>query len=94
VLAAVAILAGCGSQHASQQKQPRLPHALAAAWRAKADSVAEALAAGHRCLAQRRAASLQSSIIRAVNARRLASQFQEPLVGAVNELASRIRCTS
>jgi hypothetical protein len=93
-LAAVALLGGCGSQRAAPQKQPRLPQALATAWRSDADAVAAALAAGDRCLAQRRVASLQTSVIEAVNARRLASQFQEPLLGAVNELASRIRCAA
>jgi len=86
------LLAGCGSERAAPPTQPRLPHALASAWRSETDSVAAALGAGDRCLAQRRAASLQRSVIAAVNARRLASAFQEPLVSAVNDLASRIRC--
>jgi hypothetical protein len=90
--AAVALLGGCGSRHAAAPEQPRLPRALATAWRSDADAVAAALAAGDRCLARRRVASLQTSVIEAVNARRLASQFQEPLLGAVNELAARIRC--
>lgn len=88
LLAAVPVLAGCGAQHSG----PSLPGRLAATWQRQADSVAAALAAGDRCLARRRAVSLQTSVIEAVNARRLASQFQEPLLGAVNELVSRIRC--
>jgi hypothetical protein len=88
-LGAVAVLAGCG---ATRSAGPHLPRTLAAAWRSDADAVAEALAAGARCLARQRAVALQTSVIRAVNAHRLGSQFQEPLVGAVNELASRVRC--
>jgi len=88
LLAVTALLAGCGAQDSG----PRLPRPLASAWQRQADSVAEALAAGNRCLATRRAAVLQASVIRAVNARRLAAQFQEPLVSGVNALASRLRC--
>lgn len=90
LLAAVPVLAGCGARH----QGPSLPEPLAATWQRQADSVAHALAAGDRCLARRRVVALQRSVIDAVNARRLAAQFQEPLVGAVNELASRIRCAA
>jgi hypothetical protein len=89
MVVAVTVLAGCGAQRPSE---PHLPRPLAAAWQREADSVADALAAGDRCLARRRAVSLQTSVIEAVNERRLGSQFQEPLLGAVNELVSRIRC--
>lgn len=89
VLVAVTALSGCGAQ---QPSPPRLPLPLAAAWQHKADSVADALAAGDRCLARRQVMSLQTSVIEAVNAHRVAPQFQEPLLGAVNELVSRIRC--
>lgn len=87
--AAVFVLAGCGSARPQEQ---RLPRPLASAWRSEADAVAAALAAGDSCLARRRAVALQTSVIEAVNARRLAPSFQEPLVGAVNDLATRIRC--
>jgi hypothetical protein len=89
VLATITVLAGCGGQKASE---PRLPRPLATAWQRQSDSVADALAAGDRCLAQRRVVALQASVIAAVNAHRLAPAFQEPLLGAVNELASRIGC--
>jgi len=92
VLAAVTLLAGCGSQHAAAPKQPRLPHALATAWRHDADGVAAALAVGDGCLAQQRAAALQRSVIGAINARRVAARFQEPLQSAVNDLQGRISC--
>ena len=94
MLAVVTVLAGCGSQHEAAPKQPLLPHALATAWRHDADGVAAALAAGDGCLAQQRVTALQNSVIAAVNARRLGPRFQEPLVGAVNDLASRIRCAA
>ena len=84
---AVALLAGCGSAAG-----PRLPRALAATWSSDADAVAAALHAGDACLAQRRAGMLQASVIAAVNAHRLRPEFQETLVGAVNDLATRIRC--
>jgi uncharacterized lipoprotein YmbA len=90
--AVAALLAGCGSQHAAPPRQPQLPHALAAAWRLDADAVAAALAVGDGCLAEQRAVALRTAVIAAVNARRLAPRFEEPLVGAVNDLASRVRC--
>jgi hypothetical protein len=88
LLAAVALLAGCGAH----RSEPRLPRALATAWRHQADSIADALAAGDRCVARRQAVALQRAVIAAVNGGRLTAEFQEPLVSGVNELASRIRC--
>jgi len=93
VLAAVVLLAGCGSQHAAPPKQPRLPHALAAEWRRGADGVAAALAVGDGCLAQQRAAALQRAVIAAINGHRVSARFQEQLQGGVNDLVSQIRCT-
>jgi hypothetical protein len=90
---AVAALAGCGSRQTAPPRQPHLPRALATAWRNAADSVAAALAAGDGCLAQQRAVTLRAHVIRAVNARRVGSAFQESLLAAVNDLSSRIRCT-
>jgi hypothetical protein len=93
VLTAVMLLSGCGSERSAAPGQPRLPHALAGAGRHAADGVAAALAVGDGCLAQQRAAALQRSVIEAINARRVVSQFQEPLQSAVNDLRGRIRCT-
>jgi len=87
----VVLLAGCGS-HSSAPRRPTMPRALAQSLRAQADGVAAALAAGDGCLAQQRAVALQTSVIRAVNDRRLAPRFQETLVGSVNDLVSRITC--
>jgi hypothetical protein len=88
----VVLLAGCGSSHSSTPRRPTMPRALAQSLRAQADNVAAALAAGDGCLAQQRAVALQTSVIRAVNDRRLAPRFQETLVGSVNDLVSRITC--
>lgn len=90
---AVALLAGCGGASKPKVVQPHLPQTLAADWRAQADAVASALAAGDGCEAQRRAVALQTSVIAAVNAHRVAPRFQETLLGSVNDLASRIGCT-
>jgi len=91
-VAAVLLLAGCGGAHRTEPRVPKLPHALASAWRAQANGVAAALDAGDGCLAQQRAAALRASVIDAVNARRLRPRFQETLVSAVNDLASRVAC--
>jgi hypothetical protein len=90
--AALLLLAGCGGAHPTTPRLPRLPHALASTWRAEADGVASALAAGDGCLAQQRAVALQSSVIGAVNKRRLPPRFEETLLGSVNDLVSRIAC--
>ena len=92
LVAAVVVLAGCGSEERAAPPSPTLPHTQASAWRAQADSVAAALAADDGCLALERAAALRTSVIRAVNRRLVAPRLQEPLLGAVNDLASRIRC--
>jgi hypothetical protein len=89
---AVLLLAGCGGAHRTEPRVPKLPHALASAWRAQANGVAAALDAGDGCLAQQRAVALRASVIDAVQTRRLRPRFQETLVGAVNELATRITC--
>jgi len=92
-LVAVLLLAGCGGSHrTAPPRQPKLPRALASAWRAQADGVGAALDVGDGCLAQQRAVALRTSVIDAVNHRRVAPRFQETLLGAVNDLASRITC--
>jgi hypothetical protein len=89
---AVLLLAGCGGAHRTEPRVPKLPHALASAWRAQANGVAAALDAGDGCLAEQRAVALRASVIDAVQTGRLRPRFQETLVGAVNELATRITC--
>jgi hypothetical protein len=92
-LVGVALLAGCGGSAARPPVQrPTIPRTLASAWRAQADAVAAALAAHDGCLAQQRMLTLRIGVIQAVNERRVSPKFQETLVGAVNDLTSRIRC--
>lgn len=91
-LVAVLLLAGCGGRQTTAPRQPTIPRALAQSLRTQADGVAAALAAGDGCLAEQRAVALQTSVITAVNDGRLAPRFQEPLVGSVNDLVSRITC--
>ena len=95
-LVALAALAGCGggAEQTAPPVLPKLPPSLASAWRAQADGVASALAAGDGCEAQRRALALQAAVIDAVNARRVAPRFQETLLSSVNDLAGRIGCTT
>ena len=83
---------GAGRRSSTAPRQPTIPHALAQSLRAQADGVAAALAAGDGCTAQQRAVTLRTAVITAVNERRLPARFQETLVGAVNDLASRITC--
>lgn len=92
LLLATVVLAGCGARAAPPPAEPKLPRALANTWRAQADGVAAALASADGCLALQRAAALRTSVIGAVNRRRVAAPFQETLLAAVNDLASRIHC--
>ena len=93
-LIGVVLLAGCGGgKQALPPRQPHLPRALAAQWRAQADAVAAALAVRDGCTAQARAIALRSSVIDAINARLVAPRFQEPLLAAVQDLPQRIGCT-
>jgi hypothetical protein len=94
-LLAVFALAGCGgtARHAAPPQQPKLPRVLAQSWKQQADSVANALAAGDSCAAQRLSTALRTSVIAAVNAHRVPRRFLDPLTSGVNELASQITCT-
>jgi hypothetical protein len=91
-LVAVLLLAGCGGTQPPKPVQPHLPRSLAQPWRAQADDVASALAAGDGCLALQRATTLQNAVIAAVQAHRVAPRFQEELMSGVNDLVARIRC--
>ena len=86
------LAAGCGGRDAAAPPGPKLPRPLAQRLADTSDAVAEALAAGDGCTARRRATSLQRTVIAAINARRVPPAFQEPLLGAANELAGRVRC--
>jgi hypothetical protein len=86
-------LAGCGgSPRRTTPPPPRLPRALAHAWAAQADAVAQALAAGDGCTAERLASSLRDSVVEAIDARRIAPALREPLGSAVDDLPDRISC--
>jgi hypothetical protein len=93
-LALALALAGCGaSQHAAPPKPvPKLPRALAQSWAQQADDVALAIDAGDGCTALRRAVSLRTQVVDAVNSRRVPRRYLEPLVSTANDLAGRITC--
>jgi hypothetical protein len=95
VLVAALALSGCGgSQHAAPPKPvPKLPRALAQSWAQQADDVALAIDAGDGCTALRRAVSLRTQVVEAVNSRRVPRRYLEPLVSTANDLAGRITCT-
>lgn len=95
-LAALAT-AGCGgaARTAAPTTAPapsKLPRALAQGWAQQADEIAAALAAGDGCRAETRAVALRAQVVQAVNDRRVARRFLEPLVGTVNALPDRIAC--
>ena len=91
-LAALAA-AGCGgAAHTAAPAPPKLPRALAQEWAQQADEIAAALAAGDGCTAETRAVALRTQVVQAVNDRRVARRFLEPLVGTVNDLPDRIAC--
>jgi hypothetical protein len=87
------LLAGCGggSDNAAPPP-PRIPAPLASSLAARSDAVAERLAANDGCGALDAAKQLQQEAIAAVNARRVPSRFQEPLLGAANDLVLRVHC--
>src|SRR5438128_1897335 len=92
-LAAALCLAGCGSgQRHVVTPQPKLPRTVAEALAQRSDAVAQAVDAGDSCLALALARDLQQQSIGAVNSGRVAAALQEPLQGAVNQLAARIQC--
>jgi hypothetical protein len=95
-LAAALCAAGCGSgaQRHVFAPQPTLPRPVAEALAQRSDTVAEALDAGESCLALALARDLQQQSIAAVNAGHVAASLQEPLQGAVNQLAARIQCVT
>jgi hypothetical protein len=91
--ATVVVLAGCGeSGKRSAPPPPRLPPQLASQLASRSDAVAERLAANDGCGALDAAKRLQQETIAAINARRVPARFQEPLLGAANDLVLRIHC--
>jgi hypothetical protein len=94
VIVIVLVAAGCGAQTKdTPPREPHLPRALAESLARQADAVASALASNDGCAARTRAATLQQSVIAAVNEHHVPRRFLEPLSSGVNELAGRITCT-
>ncbi len=91
--AAALVLGGCGSggEHAAP-RPPRLPAALAAHLASRSDDVARLLDSSDGCGALAAAKQLQQDAIAAVNSQRVPARFQEPLLGAANDLVVRIHC--
>jgi hypothetical protein len=73
---------------------PKLPRSLADALASQSEQIAQALDAQDSCRASGLARALQANTIAAINAGRVAGPLQEPLAGAVTDLATRIRCTT
>jgi hypothetical protein len=92
-LTAALILGGCGSgDERAAPPPPRLPASLASGLASRSDVVAQRLDANDGCGALAAAKRLQQQTIAAVNARRVPPRFQEPLLGAANDLVLRIHC--
>jgi hypothetical protein len=92
-LAAVVVLGGCGeSGKRATPPRPQLPAPLVSRLASRSDQVAQRLDANDGCGALAAAKELQRDAIAAVNSRRVPARFQEPLLGAANDLVLRIHC--
>ena len=87
LLLAVLVAAGCGGA-AKQVAGPHLPRTLAQQWAQRADAIATA----DPCTAHRRAATLRTDVILAVNKRKIPQSLLEPLTSKVNALAAHEAC--
>jgi hypothetical protein len=87
LLLVVLVVAGCGGG-AKQTAGPQLPRTLAQRWAQRAD----AIAAADPCAAHRRAATLRTDVILAVNKRKIPQSLLEPLTSKVNALAAHKAC--
>jgi hypothetical protein len=92
LVAAAALLAGCGSHHAPPRPEPKLPRALAHSWSREANAVADALTAHKACLAQQRSERLLGDVVAAINAGRVPHALLEQLTSLVNALPAQISC--
>src|SRR3954453_17331382 len=85
------LLGGCGSgDRRAAPPPPRLPAGLAARLASSSDEVVARLAANDGCGALAAAHRFRDETIAAINAGRVPARFQEPLVGAANDLPLRI----
>jgi hypothetical protein len=92
VLGAALLVGGCGSGNDAAPLPPRLPAALASRLAARSDTVRRLLRRSDGCGALAAARQLQRDAIAAVNSRRVPTRFQEPLIGAANDLVLRLHC--
>ena len=96
LVVAVALAACGGDDGASNEVEtaaaPTLPRALAEELALASDDVAELLEAGDGCAASERAADLRERTLAAVESGEVPPELEEPLVTAVERLASRIAC--
>ena len=78
---------GCGGAAKQAAGQP-LPHALAQRWAQQADGIATA----DPCAAHKQAVGLRTTVILAVNKRKIPQHLLEPLTSKVNALAAHNVC--
>ena len=96
LVVAVALAACGGDDSASNETEtaaaPTLPRALAEELALTSDDVAALLEAGDGCAASERAAELREQTLAAVAGGEVPAELEQPLVSAVERLASRIVC--
>ena len=96
LVVAVALAACGGDDSASNETETAAPPTLAAALVEElalvSDDVAELLEAGDGCAASQRADDLRERTLAAVERGDVPAQLEQPLVTAVEDLASRIVC--
>ena len=88
------VLVGCGA-HAHRTVRPplpKLPPTIAQQLAQESDRIAQHLDQGDGCGARGTAIDLQQRTIAAINAGKVPTRFQEPLLDAVNRLATGIQC--
>ena len=90
IVAAAALVAGCGGARRAQTPPPRLARALAQDLAARSDAVAASVVRGDRCTAAGRAASLAQAAHSAARAGRISPAFRARLLTAVDSLAASL----
>jgi hypothetical protein len=96
-LVVVVALAACGGDDSASNETetaaaPTLPGALAEELALASDEVADLLEAGDRCAASERAAELRRRTLAAVESGEVPAELEDPLVTAVEALATGIVC--
>lgn len=92
-LAGALALAACGGDgDTSEDAAPTLPPELAQALARASDDVAASLEAGDRCVAAGELAELRDAAVVAVDEGRVPGALAEPLLAAVERLATQIEC--